>query len=229
LAYLHGGAWITGSIDTFDRLGRELARRSGWAVLLVDYAKAPERPFPAGLEDAWAAWQWAAEQAAAELTDLGTPLADESGLVIAGDSSGGNLATVVARRARDSGVRLDGQVLIYPVTDCDLDRPSYDPDSAERLGMIWELYCPPQRRTDPDVSPLRAPSLAGLAPALILNAERDPLNSEIDAYAERLAAEGVPIARHRMPGVDHGCLSYWDTVPAADAGLHAIVAWLNRR
>ncbi|WP_432557617.1 alpha/beta hydrolase [Granulicoccus sp. GXG6511] len=228
LVYLHGGGWVTGSIDTFDRLGRELARRTGWAVLLVDYAKAPERPFPAGVEDAWAAWQWAVQHADDELGSLGTTLADGFGLVVGGDSSGGNLATVVARRARDAGVRLDGQILVYPVTDCDPDRPSYRaaPDSRSHIQLIWDLYCPAELRTGPDASPLRAESLAGLAPALILDAEHDALNSEIDAYAERLTAEGVELARHHLPGVEHGCLSYWDTVPAAGRALDAIRDWL---
>ncbi|MDO5683732.1 MAG: alpha/beta hydrolase [Propionibacteriaceae bacterium] len=228
IVYFHGGGWITGSIDTFDRLGRELARRTGWTVLLVDYAKAPERPFPQGLEDAWAAWQWTVDHVAAELTDLGTPPQEGFGIVVAGDSSGGNLATVVARRARDAGVRLDGQVLIYPVTDCDPNRPSYQdvPDSRGHIEAIWDLYCPVDLRTHPDASPLRAPSLAGLAPALVLSAETDALNSEIEEYADRLAAEGVRVARHHMPGTQHGCLSYWDTVPAAGSGLDAIAAWL---
>jgi acetyl esterase len=229
LVYLHGGGWVNGSIDTFDRLGRELARRSGWAVLLVDYAKAPEQPFPAGLEDAWAAWQWTVAHAADELADLGTPLPENARFVVGGDSSGGNLATVVARRARDAGVRLDGQLLVYPVTDCDPDRPSYraQPDSEAHMKLLWDLYCPADLRTHPDASPLRAESLSGLAPALILNAEQDALNSEIDEYAERLSAEGVTVERHHMPGVQHGCLSYWGTVPEASDALDVIAAWLD--
>lgn len=217
LVYLHGGGWVTGSIDTFDRLGRALAERSDWTVLLVDYAKAPERPYPAGLEDAWAAWQWAVANVAAPL-------------VVGGDSSGGNLATIVARRARDAGVRIDGQVLIYPVTDSDTNRPSYRADAGGQahIRAIWDLYCPPDLRRHPDVAPLRTPSLAALAPALVVQTEHDPLNSEVDAYAERLVADGVSVTRHHIPGLHHGCLSYWGTQPEADRAIDAIAAWLNR-
>lgn len=252
--YFHGGAWIYGSIDTFDRLGRELARRSGWVVCMVDYAKAPEHVFPAAVADAGAAVRWVAQHAETDLRDLGVPLASgfsrswapasrEHGrekppargwrLAVGGDSSGGNLAAVTARKAVETGVRLDGQVLIYPVTDCDLKRSSYaaKPGSVWHMQEVWRTYTgsyPGKGPTTlPDASPLRAESLAGQAPALVLNAEDDALNSEIDAYAERLAAEGVPVARHFIPDSPHGILSYWDTVPPASEAVDAIAAWLN--
>ncbi|HHU39353.1 MAG TPA: alpha/beta hydrolase [Propionibacterium sp.] len=230
LVYLHGGGWVLGSIDTFDRLGRELARRSGWAVLMVDYAKAPERRFPDAVEDAWAALQWVPEHAGAELVDLLTPPAEGWRIAVGGDSAGGNLAAVAALRARDAGLLLDGQLLIYPVTDSDLDRPSYrsDPASRARLDEFWSLYCRDEQRTDPDAVPLRASSLAGTAPALVVNAEFDALNDEVDLYASRLAAEGVPVERHTMAGLHHGSISHWGTAPAASEALFVVAAWLNR-
>lgn len=231
VVYLHGGGWYLGSIDTFDRLGRGLADQSGWAVAMVDYAKAPERPYPAAVEDAWAALRWAADGAAAELAAMGTPLATDWPLVVAGDSAGGNLATVSARRAREAGVRVDGQVLVYPVTDSDLDRPAYAVDAEARRGLavIWDMYCPAERRGEPDAAPLRAASLAGLPPALVVTAEHDLLNSEVDEYAERLRGDGVPVEHHRIPRLAHGCLSYWGVEPEADAALAAIAAWLRAR
>lgn len=230
VVYLHGGGWVLGSIDTFDRLGRELARRSGWAVLMVDYAKAPERRFPDAVGDAWAALRWACERAETELIDLLAPLPRGWRIVVAGDSAGGNLAAVAALRARDAGVRLDGQVLIYPVTDCDLDRASYraDPEASARMDEFWSLYCRDEQRSDPEAAPLRAATLAGLPPTLVINAEHDALNDEVDAYASRLVEEGVRVTRHTIAGQPHGCLSHWGTQPAASDALDVIAEWLLR-
>lgn len=230
LVYLHGGGWVLGSIDTFDRLGRELARRTGWAVLMVDYAKAPERRFPDAVEDAWAALSWVPTHAEAELVDLLTPPVEGWGIAVAGDSAGGNLAAVAALRARDAGLPLAAQMLVYPVTDCDLDRPSYAaaPEARARLDEFWSLYCRDEQRAHPEASPLRAETLAGVAPALVVNAEFDALNDEVDAYAERLRTDGVPVERHTIAGLQHGCLSHWGTEPAASGTLDVIADWLNQ-
>lgn len=230
LVYFHGGGWVLGSIDTFDRLGRELARRCGWAVLMVDYPKAPERRFPLAVEGAWAALAWARRRVEAEVVDLLTPLVPGWRLVVAGDSAGGNLAAVVALRARDADLRLDGQVLVYPVTDSDLARASYvaDPEARTRMDEFWALYCRDEQRVHPEAAPLRADTLAGLAPALVLNAEHDALNDEVAAYAARLGEEGVQVARHTIAGLPHGCLSHWGTEPAAAGALDVIAEWLRR-
>lgn len=229
LVYLHGGGWVLGSIDTFDRLGRELARRCEAAVLMVDYAKAPEQRFPAAVEDAWASLSGAAGNAPAALTALGTPLETGWPLLVGGDSAGGNLAAVLARRAVKAGMRLDGQVLIYPVTDSDLDRPGYraDPAGRARLASFWDLYAAPQDRTHPDAAPLRAPTLSGQAPALVVNAEHDALNDEITAYADRLEREGVQLARYTLADAEHAVMTHWDTDTAAGAGLDVIADWIR--
>lgn len=229
LVYLHGGGWVLGSIDTFDRLGRELARRCEAAVLMVDYAKAPEQRFPAAIEDAWASLSWAVNNAPAALAALGTPLRTGWPLIVGGDSAGGNLAAVLARRSVEAGIRLDGQLLIYPVTDSDLDRPGYraDPAGRARLADFWDLYAAPGDRTHPDAAPLRASSLSGQTPALVINAEHDTLNDEITAYADRLEREGVQVARYTLADAGHAVMSYWDTNAAAGAGLDVIAEWVR--
>src|SRR4051812_25257911 len=125
ILYLHGGGWVIGAIDEFDTLARKLAERTSCAIVLVDYRLAPEHRYPAAVEDCWAALEWTA----ANLGDIaGDP---DVPLIVAGDSAGGNLSAVMALRARDrGGPALALQVLVYPVTDADLDRPSYvDPDN----------------------------------------------------------------------------------------------------
>lgn len=230
LIYLHGGGWVMGSIDTFDRLGRVLARRSGFAVLMVDYAKAPEYPYPAAVEDAWATLLWAIDNADAELAALDMSLRAGWPLVIGGDSAGGNLATVCARRARDAGFHhVTGQLLIYPVTDSDPDRAAYvaDPERRANLLQLWELYCPPEHRDDPDAAPLRAESLAHLPRTLLVTAEDDLLNDECADYAARLAADGVGVDCHVITGLPHGAISYWGTEPEADRAIDVIAHWLR--
>ncbi|MEW9550579.1 alpha/beta hydrolase [Nonomuraea sp. NPDC050783] len=218
IVYYHGGGWVVGALDEFDTLGRELAARTGCAVVLVDYRLAPEHRFPAAVRDARAALVWAAA------AFPGLPV------VVAGDSAGGNLAAVVARRARDEGgppIRM--QVLVYPVTDCDLDNASYtDPDnqlllSRDSMIWFWDHYAPDHAvRADPDASPLRAADLSGLPPALVLTAEHDVLRDEGEAYAERLRQAGVPVEHQRLAGQMHGFFTMVNVLPGSRAGLTAV-------
>ena len=226
LLYLHGGGWVTGNLDTHEVVCRGLANRAGCLVVAVDFRSAPDHRFPAAVEDSWAALEWVAGLA----DSLG---GDASRLAVAGDSAGGNLAAVLALRARSrGGPELRQQVLIYPVTDHDFDTPSYRTNATgyalTRDGMrwYWDHYAPDAgRRGHPDASPLRAPDHTGVAPALIIVCEFDPLLDEGVAYAEALRHAGVPVRLIREEGMIHGYIRMpalisrarksWDDIAAA--------------
>ncbi|MDF3309530.1 alpha/beta hydrolase [Rhodococcus sp. T2V] len=205
VVYLHGGGWVTGNIDEYDTLGRQLAQASGATVLLVDYRKAPEHPFPTAVEDAWSALKWASRNQNEISGGRTLPL------IIAGDSAGGNLAAVCAiRSVRDPDVSVALQVLVYPVTDSNFDTDSFTAPENQlmlsRPGMMWfwnHYIGDVGKRQHPEASPLRAPSLAGVAPALVLTAEHDPLRDEGEAYARRLSESGVEVDLRRFDGQMH--------------------------
>jgi acetyl esterase len=204
VAYLHGGGWVMGTLDGFDPVCRALANASGALIASIDYRLAPEHPFPAALGDARAAVRWLAAHA----EELG---ADPARLAIAGDSAGGNIATVTARRLRDDdGPPLRFQALIYPVCDCGLDTPSYRANGSgfglgvESMKRYWELYLNGADGRHPDASPLRAPDLAGLPPAFVLTVRADVLRDEGERYARALEAAGVPVTLRRYDGAVHG-------------------------
>ena len=197
-----------------DPFCRDLCLRSGVAVVSVDYRHGPEHRFPAAIEDGLAAVGWVAEHA----DELG---ATPGRLVVAGWSAGATVATVVCRLARDAGGPvLTGQLLAMPLTDCDLSRPSYgDRDSGTGYGLttelmrwFWDNYADPPDRTDPMASPLRADDLAGLPPTLVVTAEFDPLRDEGAAYADALAAAGVPVRHLRAHGHTHASVFMVDVV-----------------
>ncbi len=216
LVYFHGGGWVIGGLDTHDGTCRRLAREAGIRVVSVDYRLAPEHRYPAAADDCSAAL----EQVAARAAELGV---DPERLAVGGDSAGGNLAAVTARRARDrGGPPLRFQLLVYPVTDCDTDRPSYRENArgylleAPHMAWFWGHYVPePERRLEPDASPLRAPDLAGLPPALVQTAEFDPLRDEGEAYAARLREAGVPVTATRYEGLIHGFAAFAPVVARA--------------
>jgi acetyl esterase len=217
VVYLHGGGWMLGSVDSFDTVVRALANAAGAIVLSVGYRLAPEAPFPAGLEDCLGAVRWAAANAA----ELG---ADPARMAIAGDSAGGNLATVVARRLRGE-VDLRMQALIYPVTDAGCNTASYR-DFGECHGLtaasmqrFWNLYLDGADGLHPDASPLRAQDLAGSPPAFVLTAGFDPLRDEGEAYAEALRKAGVEVECHRYDGAIHG---FWRWLAATRLSRRAV-------
>ena len=222
LCFFHGGLWALGTLDSVDGVCRRLARRADRVVVSVDYRLAPEHPFPAGLEDCVRAVEWVAAHGDA----LGV---DTSRLAVGGTSAGGNLAAAVCLHDRafdHPGVDVQGQLLLYPMTDCSLDYPSYD-ERAEgplltRRDVAWahETYLrSPVDRHNPFAAPMRAPSHAGLPPAYVLTAGFDPLRDEGAAYAAALADAGVPVEHDHEPGLPHGFLSLADEVDAADAAL----------
>lgn len=220
VVYLHGGGWALGTIDDFDTLGRSIAARSGCAVLLPEYRLAPEHPFPAGLHDT----QDAVLHLATHGPEIfGRPLP----IILAGDSAGANLATVTARTLRDRA-DIVLQVLVYPVTDCDFDRPSYVahgtglPLAAADMKWFFSLYAAQERWRDPDISPVRSDDLAGVAPALVVTAEHDVLESEGRAYADRLKAEGVDVEFRCVEGLTHGFIRLHNLVDVADREVSAL-------
>ena len=204
LMYFHGGGFVLGGLDMVDRTCRALANASGCVVISVDYRLAPEHPFPAAADDAFAATQFVAEHA----SDFGV---DPSLLAVGGDSAGGNLATVVALRARDAGgPPLAFQLLVYPLVDF----TDHDSGSMREYGeghfltspimdYFADHYLPPGvDRRQPWVSPLKA-TLAGLPPAAVLTAECDPLRDQGEAYASRLRDAGVTADLKRYDGMIH--------------------------
>jgi acetyl esterase len=226
LVYLHGGGWCYGSIETVDRLCRRVADRSGCAVLSVDYRLAPEHVFPAALDDVETVLGYLREKGA----DLGV---DVSRLAIGGDSAGGQLATVAARRQRDAATPLDYQVLIYPAIDPMTAAESYDEVGSYGLDrasmkLAWETFVPdPALRFGPDVAPLAVADLAGLPPTLVITAEYDALRDEGADYADALVAAGVPVVHTRYMGVNHGFARKLATIDAARTAADQIASALR--
>jgi acetyl esterase len=220
LVYFHGGGWVIGSVEVYDGTVRDLANASGCMVVSVEYRLAPEHKFPAAADDAYAATRWVAEHA----DEIG---ADPARLAVGGDSAGGNLAAAVALMARDrGGPALAYQLLIYPVTDHAFETPSYHENAQgyglTRAQMIWfsgHYLRTPADADDPLASPLRATSLRGLPPALVVTAGYDPLRDEAERYAERLAADGVAVRVERYPGLIHGFFGMTATIEAAGAAI----------
>jgi acetyl esterase len=208
VVYFHGGGFVICDLDSHDGACRRLANALGAVVVSVDYRLAPEHRYPAAADDAYAATRWVAEHAAA----LGT---DPRRLAVAGDSAGGNLAAVTALRARDrGGPPLAFQLLVYPVIDLGASRFEYPSraDNAEgyfftRAQMEWyrqQYLARDDQGGDPDASPIKATSHAGLPAACVVTPEMDPLRDEGEAYAGALADAGVPVELHRAPGMFHG-------------------------
>jgi acetyl esterase len=204
VVYFHGGGWVVGNIASHDTPCHRIAASVPAVVVSVDYRLAPEARFPAAVDDCEAATAWVSMHAA----ELG---ADPSRLAVAGDSAGGNLAAVVARRARDKGgPPIAFQLLIYPCADMTRALPSHVENGDGYLltsdEMTWFIghYIDEADYKDPDASPLSADDLSGLPPALVVTAEFDPLRDEGEAYAERLRQAGVDAVTSRYDGQIHG-------------------------
>ncbi|HZV74260.1 MAG TPA: alpha/beta hydrolase [Conexibacter sp.] len=224
LVWLHGGGFAFGSLDESDAVARALARACDCLVVAVDYRLAPEHPFPAGVEDCYAAVRWVAEHLQ-ELDAAGLPVA------VGGDSAGGSLAAATALMARDrGGPELALQLLVYPMTCCaplELESRRAHAEglfaTLAAIEWLWETYLDGADGTHPLASPLLAESLAGLPPALVVTAEYDVLCDEGERYASRLVAAGVPVTVRRWLGVLHGFLQQGAYVDEAVEG----VAWIG--
>jgi acetyl esterase len=229
--YFHGGGWTVDDLDTHDHLCRRLASRSQAVVVSVAYRRGPEHPYPAAVEDAYAATHWIA----AAGREHGV---DPARMAVAGDSAGGNLATVAALLCRDRrGPAVRFQALAYPVTDhWQAGRASYgqyaEGYTLTRDFMTWafENYLPDGfDRADPYVFPLRAADLSGLPPALIITAEFDPLRDEGRAYARRLRAAGVPVEHVHLTDQMHGFLLQEATIDRARQAVDHFADALRRK
>src|SRR4051812_35393927 len=206
LVYFHGGGWSIGDLDTADPMCRRLAAEAGCVVVSAGFRLAPAHPFPAALEDA-------STVTADVVRHAGRYGVRPDAVAVAGDSSGGNLATVTARRLRDEGIALAHQLLLCPNTDSGLDSPSFA-EFGEGYGlsaaaMAWFLghYIGLADRSDPRIAPLRAEDLSGLPPATVLTAECDILRDEGEEYARALEAAGVPVELRRYDGMMHNFMT----------------------
>jgi acetyl esterase len=229
LVFFHGGGWVFGNLDSHDPLCRALANRARCAVVAVDYRLAPEHKFPAAVDDALAALRAVAK--------LGRELGiDAARLAAAGDSAGGTLVAVAAIDFRDSGgPQLALQVLLYPVTDLAMNMPSYERLgqgymlTRERMLFFRNAYLRDARDIDDwRASPLKLRDLSRLPPALIITASHDPLVDEAKAYADRLAASGVPATYRCYDGMIHGFLTMGGKIDAGQAGIEEIAGALRR-
>lgn len=227
LVFLHGGGWIFGNLDTHDAMCRILAGRTGCAVLAVGYRLAPEYPFPAGLNDVGAAWNWARQNA----SDLGC---DPQRIALGGESAGANLAAALTLRLREEKRAQPAfQLLVHPATDLRFTLPSITQVDApgldgDYLAQCAAMYAGDANLTDPLVSPLCAPRHDGLPPAIVLTAEEDPLRDDGEYYASALAASGVETLCRRLPGLPHGFLFLPVTIPAVDRSYEMIAALVRR-
>jgi acetyl esterase len=226
VVFFHGGGWVAGDLETHDRQARLLAIETGAVVVSVDYRRPPETRFPGAFEDGFAA----VRDVIARIGEFGGDIARVG---VAGDSAGGNLAATVAIACRDAGIKLAAQLLVYPVTDvagnyADARENARLPSRAEnaegyflsRAVMEWfagHYLDDPKHGTDWRVSPLRAKSLAGLAPAVVCTAWFDPLRDEGKAYADALAAAGVATRYHHGAGLIHGYFGLGEASETAKA------------
>ncbi|MEV0097146.1 alpha/beta hydrolase [Streptomyces sp. NPDC050738] len=223
VVYFHGGGWVIGSVDSYDTSVRALCRASGATVVSVGYRLAPEARFPAAAEDAHAALLWAADR----IGELG---GDPDALVVAGDSAGGNLATVASLIARERGGPVPAlQVLVYPATGGGQETDSYRRNGrgyfmdVAALRWFWEQYMGPEGDADhPWAAPLRAADLSGMPPAYVVTAGCDPLCDEGQAYARRLRAAQVPVVERHFPGMFHGFFAFPELLDEARDALAGV-------
>jgi acetyl esterase len=224
--FFHGGGWVAGDLETHDRQARNLAIETGAVVVSVDYRRPPETRFPGAFEDAFNA----ASDVFNRVAEFG---GDAKRLGVAGDSAGGNLAAATAIACRDAGIKLAAQLLVYPVTDvvgfyADARENARFPSRAEnaegyflsRAVMEWfagHYLADASHATDWRVSPLRAASLADLAPAIVTTAWFDPLRDEGTAYARALETAGVRVKHHEGAGLIHGYFGLGDASEVARA------------
>ncbi|MGA9679444.1 MAG: alpha/beta hydrolase [Mycobacterium sp.] len=236
VVFFHGGGFVMGDLDTHDGTCRQHAVGADAVVVSVDYRLAPEHPYPAAVEDAWAATLWVAEHASELGSGTGTAA---TRIAVAGDSAGGTIAAVMAQQARDNpdwaGAPLTFQLLWYPSTLWDPSLPSFTENAnavilgAKAIADFSRWYAGEidMSNPPPGMAPGRAQNLAGLAPAYIGVAGHDPLRDDGIRYGELLAAADVPVEVHNAETLVHGYVGYAGVVPAATAALDRGLAALR--
>lgn len=228
LCYLHGAGFVAGDLDSHDQVCRLLASRVGAVVVAVDYRLAPEHPFPAAVEDAFSAVEWILDHA----DELGV---DRNRWAVIGDSAGGTLAAAVAQRWRDRPDHPVMQALVCPALElADFNLPSHlayaegDGFTTAVMRQMADLYIGSEiDRADPLVSPARATSLEGLAPAVIISAELDPLRDDGEMYGRRLVEAGVPVVSFRQPQMVHYGVLWCRAAPEIAPGFNVVAEALS--
>lgn len=228
MVYYHGGGWVIGNIDDYDLVGRHLAEKCNAIVVLVEYRKSPEYKYPVPMQDCYAALNWVD----ANRKNIG---ADKLPLIVAGDSAGGNLSTVMAQKTvAENGPTIDLQVLVYPVTDGRMETESMaDEDkqlflTTDLMRYFWDHYADEEQRLEPSVSPFLAEDVSGVAPAIVLTAQYDILVDEGKAYAERLEAAGKLCAYKCFAHQMHGFFAMPDALPAGFEAMDWVAREIDR-
>ncbi len=227
LLWMHSGGFAIGDLELCDEYLRKLSVAAGIVVVSVDYRLAPEHPYPAALEDCVAVWEWL----------LGGPpevVADWSRAALGGESAGGNLAFVLAQKMRDTGGPApDAQISLYGTADFRISNPEAGVPpmlTVRDCHWFWDMYAPdPTQRESPYVSPIRAKTVAGLPPALVITAEVDPTRDATEEYAHRMEEEGVDVELRRFEGTMHGFAQNTVEFPQARQAFETIVDFLGRR
>lgn len=230
IVFYHGGGYVMGDLDTQDMIARALCAGAGAVTVSVDYRLAPEHPFPAGVEDSYAALSWAAEHAG----DLG---ADPGRLAVAGDSAGANFAAVMALMAKErGGPALSAQVLFYgsatypdTLTDSAREFAGGPILTGDDVAFFWNQYLsdPQRQKDDYRASPYRAASHEGLPPAFVGTPQVDPTRDDAERYGQKLAKAGVTVRAERYEGMPHGFVSWLGVIPTAQQAVDDACAFLN--
>ena len=219
MVYFHGGGWVLNFLDIYDAALHRLANQSGSVIISVNYQKAPEHPFPTPFDDCYATLRWVKSHAA----EIGI---DPNRIGVGGDSAGGNLAAAVAVKARDENNELSYQLLVYPCIDRDFTTKSYLEYATEyglttrAMEWFWDQYLQgDQHNENPYAAPMRAKSLAGVAPSIVITAQYDPLVSDSENYCAKLKNDGAEVIYKEFPGMIHGFFANVGATPAAHLAL----------
>lgn len=228
IIYFHGGGWVLNFLDIYDASLSRLANQSGATIISVNYQKAPEHPFPTPFDDCYATLLWVIENS----SDLKV---DTSKIGVAGDSAGANLATAVALKARDHGIALAFQLLVYPCIDRDFETDSYRNKatgyalSTQAMQWFWDQYLQDEiHHKNPYAVPATAPNFHDLAPAIVITAEYDPLLSDGEKYTQLLQRDGVETVYRRFDGMIHGFFTNMAVTNAARDAIDYAAAEIVR-